>query len=144
MKKILFKNYLLKSPLKLLLLIFFIFVLGMNYVNLSEEIQLLSKIQRIQGHQKIGKKFYGLDNAFKNIKYVGYYTDKDLKDPENNKQVSEAQYVIAPTIVDINNTDHEFILFDCTSENIALEKIEEINATIIQKHLGIILARKNK
>lgn len=87
--------------------------------------------------------FQGLENIFKDIKYVGYYTDKSLDENPAAAKFAQAQYMLAPTILDLNSTDHEFILFDCSREEIARQKIKEINATALKKNkFGIILARR--
>ena len=89
-----------------------------------------------------GHIFLGLEKIFKNKKYVGYYTDKNLDIDQYAQQFAQAQYVLAPTILDLNNTDHEFILFDCSQEEIALQKIKEINAVALKRSkFGVILAR---
>ncbi len=50
---------------------------------------------------------------------------------------------LAPTILELNNLDHEYILFDCSTDQVAADKIEEINALAIKRNkFGIILARK--
>lgn len=93
----------------------------------------------------LGLKFSGLDNILKEVKYVGYYTDKNLKNNRNAAQFAQAQYILAPTILDLNNSQHDFILFDCSTPQKALKKIKEFNAVPIRRNkFGIILARKMK
>ena len=90
-----------------------------------------------------GHQFSQLQEVFNNIEYVGYYTDKDLKDSKNNMFYSQAQFVLAPTILDINNTKHKYILFDCTSDTVALKKIIELKLKPLKRSKqGIILAGK--
>lgn len=92
-----------------------------------------------------GFKFVGLHDEFRNIRYVGYYTDKDMSLNQNAAQFAQAQYVLAPVILDLNNVEREFLILDCTSEAKALEKIKEIKALPLKKNqFGIILARKFK
>ncbi len=90
-----------------------------------------------------GFQFLKLQDVFRGVSYVGYYTDKDLSDKQNTAQFSQAQYILAPTILELNNLSHEFILFDCTSEKAAYDKIKEIGAIPLKKSTsGIILAGK--
>lgn len=144
MKPEIIQKFLSRAGLQSVLLIAFTVIIAINYTHLAQEVIQVSKIRRYQAHQPVGKIFYGLDNVFKGIPYIGYFTDKDLEEAAHNKQFSEAQYTIAPTILDINNTEHEFILFDCLDESLALKKIQEIHATILQKRGGLILARRQK
>lgn len=86
--------------------------------------------------------FQGLEKIFKDIKYVGYYTDQSLDENSAAAKFAQAQYILAPTILDLNSTNHEFILFDCSREEIAREKMQEIDAVPLKKNkFGIILAR---
>lgn len=91
-----------------------------------------------------GFKFLGLEEIFHHTAYVGYYTDKDLPhDKLAAAEFGQAQYILAPTILDLNNLNHEFILFNCSSEKIAFEKIKEIKALPMKRNsFGVILARK--
>ena len=92
-----------------------------------------------------GHIFLGLEKIFQDVKYAGYYTDKSLDDGPAAARFAQAQYVLAPTILEFNATDHEFILFDCSREEIALQKIEEIKAVAVKRNkLGVILARRSK
>ena len=85
--------------------------------------------------------FLGLEKMFKDVKYVGYYTDRNLDESPAAAKFAQAQYILAPAILDLNKTDHEFILFDCSREEIARRKIEEIKAVPLKKNkFGIILA----
>ena len=61
----------------------------------------------------------------------------------NSAQFAQAQLVVAPLIMDLNNMEHEFILFDCTSDEKALAKIKEIGAVPVKRNrYGLILARR--
>jgi len=90
-----------------------------------------------------GIKFSGLEAMFRDIPFAGYVTDKDLSQKQNAAQFSQAQYVLAPTILDLNNTAHEFTFFDYTNKEKAMVKIKDIGAVPIKQNaFGIILARK--
>ena len=117
-------------------------------VNLTQSLQDI--IQEKAKRQKVpfffaGYKFYCLEKVFKDIKYAGYYTDKNLDEPVDAAQFAQAQYILAPTILDLNNTSHTFIIFDCTNEELALTRIKEIGAVPIKRSpFGLILARKKQ
>lgn len=89
----------------------------------------------------LGVKFLGLKDFVGHVQYIGYYTDKDLDQNQNAMQFSQAQYVLAPVILDLNNLRHEFIVFDCTSPKAAMDKIKEIGAVPLRvNQFGVILA----
>ena len=76
---------------------------------------------------------------------IGYYTDKDLNQKQPAMQFAQAQLVLAPAILDtdINNPRHQFILFDCTTEKKALQKIQALGLIPLKRNnRGIILAKR--
>ena len=86
--------------------------------------------------------FSGLEGIFKKVKYIGYYTDKSMDSAPYAAQFAQAQYVLAPAVLDFNNTGHEFILFDCLDEKNAFKKMKELKAVPLKRNkFGIILAR---
>ena len=92
-----------------------------------------------------GYKFSGLESIFKDIPSIGYYTDKDLDDEQHAAQFAQAQYILAPTILDWNNLDHDLILLECSNAETAWKKIREIQAIPLKRNnFGIILARRTK
>ena len=114
-----------------------------NIPHLYKEILTIKKIQRNIPFHFDGLKFSGLESIFKNVTFVGYYTDKNIKHVTHAKQFAQAQLILAPTILDLNNTTHKYILFDCSSDAIAFKKIKEIGAIALKKNqFGIILAKK--
>ena len=88
----------------------------------------------------LGYKFLGLEGTFKNVRYVGYYTDKDIEEPLTVAQFEQAQYTLAPTVLVLNKTNYPFVLFDCTTPVFALEKIKELGMQPLKTNAGIILA----
>ncbi|VAW15103.1 hypothetical protein MNBD_BACTEROID05-671, partial [hydrothermal vent metagenome] len=59
------------------------------------------------------------------------------------KQFAQAQFMVVPTILELNNPDHKYLLFDYEKEADAFKKIKEINAVALKKNkFGIILAQK--
>ena len=89
----------------------------------------------------LGFQFIGLENIFKDIRSVGYYTDKDLI---NNSlaiaQFEQAQYMLAPTVLDLNHTEYHWVIFDCTSPQVAMETIKRLGLIPMKTYHGIILA----
>lgn len=129
----------------------FIFLVGSLIVITINMTELLVDVTTIEQRKTYipfyfqGFKFSGLDDILKDVKYVGYYTDKDLTVTHHLAEFAQAQYIVAPVILDLNNTKHKFILFDCTSEGKAFTKIREIGAIALRKNkYGIILAQNQR
>lgn len=118
-------------------------VLGLNTFQLTKEIIRIKQKRKIRPYVFTGIKFSGLKDILRDVEYIGYYTDKDLDNLKDALQFSQAQYTLTPVVLDLNNTEHKYILFDCSSPEIALKKIKEIHAVPVRKNqFGIILARR--
>jgi len=100
--------------------------------------QLLDK-KTVPFHS-LGYQFLGLENIFKGVRTVGYFTDKDLHAPLAIAQYEQAQYMLAPTVLDLNHTQYRWVIFDCTSPQTALETLKTLGFTPLKIHNGIILA----
>ncbi len=124
----------------------FILALGIvTGVNLSHSIKTIIETKNKRDAHPfvfIGDKFLGLDKVLRNMKYVGYYTDKDLDVNQNAAEFAQAQYVLAPTILDLNNTNHPYIIFNCSTPEAAITKIKEIKAIPLKRKLDLILAKR--
>ena len=118
---------------KTLFFIFACYILASNTVGLILDTIRIQKQKKAMPFYFLGFKFLGLEKVLSHVPYIGYYTDKNMNIKQNSAQFSEAQYLLAPTILDFNNTDHEFILFDCTSEKAAMQKIKEIHAVPLKR-----------
>ena len=88
----------------------------------------------------LGFQFLGLENIFKDVRTVGYYTDKDLNNPLAIAQYEQAQYMLAPTVLDLNHNQYRWAIFDCTSPQVAMEALKRLGFTPLKIHNGIILA----
>ena len=93
------------------------------------------------GFHTLGFKFMGLEKIFPDQRTVGYYTDKNLDIPLAIAQFEQAQYMLSPTVLELNNTRHRFVIFDCTSPQTAVNKIKELGLVPLKANNdGIILA----
>ena len=73
--------------------------------------------------------------------HIGYYTDKNIDETLAIAQFEQAQYLLAPTILDLNNTSTPLIIFDCSDPKIAMTKIQELGLTALSaNNYGIVLA----
>lgn len=104
---------------------------------------LIARIKEHQEHQSgfLGDQFRGLETAFNHARLVGYYTDKDIDEKIAIAQFEQAQYILAPTVLDLNNTSRDFVIFDCTTPQVALQKIKDLKLQALKaNNLGVILA----
>ncbi|MBF0489741.1 MAG: hypothetical protein HQL15_03875 [Candidatus Omnitrophica bacterium] len=105
---------------------------------------------QILGHQihpstrpfhSLGDQFKGLEVILGHERTVGYYTDKNMDNTLAIAQFEQAQYLLAPTVLDLNQTNHPFVLFDCTSAEVAINKIKELGLQPLKaNNTGIVLA----
>ena len=123
--------------------IFFICLIAAAVFNLcqayTQAIHQLQDRTTIPLHS-LGFQFMGLENVFKDIRTVGYYPDKDLKQPLAIAQFEQAQYMLAPTVLDLNHTQYHWEIFDCTSPQEAMRAIQRLGFTPLKVNHGIILA----
>ncbi len=137
------KKYLRLLSIKTLPLLILFAALLFNSYTLYKETAKSSKIRKVLPPIFYGNKFSALRGIFTDITEAGYYTDKNLDLKPHAAQFAQAQYMLTPTILDLNNTEHKYIIFDCTTEKIALKKIKEINAKPLKRSpFGIILAER--
>jgi len=130
---------------KSLFIICFLTMITLNIPGIKEELQRIQMYQKVIAHQKIGYKFEGLDQFIKNIEYIGYYSDEDFSLDAPVKEFAQAQYILAPTILEYNNLEHEYILFVCKNEVNAWKKMRDIKASPLRRNkFGMILAKKDK
>lgn len=88
----------------------------------------------------LGFQFMGLENVFKGVRTIGYYTDKDLNNTLAIAQFEQAQYMLVPTVLDLNHTQYRWVIFDCTSPQVAMGAIKHLGFTPLKMRNGIILA----
>ncbi len=124
----------------------FLFIAGIilliNIFSTLTEFNKMSRLRQRIPYTFKGDQFRGLDAFVGKAPWLGYYTDKSLDDTRAAMQFAQAQLILAPSILDFNNTNHEFIIFDCSSPMVAMKKIAEIGAQPLKANpYGIILAR---
>ena len=89
----------------------------------------------------LSQQFVGLKKPFIGVARAGYYTDKNLDLPLVIAQFEQAQYILAPTVLEINTTGLPLVIFDCTSPQVAIAKIKELGLVPISaSNTGLILA----
>ena len=127
---------------------FLVALLGLlifNSVDLMKEQITMKKTREKVPYIFLGLKFSGLKEMLPGVERIGYYTDKNLDDNMDARQFAQAQYILAPIILDLNNTNHEYIIFDCSNEKIAIAKIKELGVIPLRgNRFGILLAKNPK
>lgn len=128
---------------QLLLVIALLGVTVLNLVDLYKENGTIRKLRKVMPRQMVGREFAGLAQFTQGMRTIGYITDEDItKNDAAHKLFAHAQYMLAPSILDLNNLDHEFILFVYSDEQKALEKINALNLQPLKRNpFGMILAR---
>ncbi|MBF0330754.1 MAG: hypothetical protein HQL17_02365 [Candidatus Omnitrophica bacterium] len=90
-----------------------------------------------------GKKFEGIQKILAGNKYIAYYTDQNLDNPGPLMELQQAQYTLAPVILDPDSLDHRFILINCVDVSKAIARMKEIGAKpLTANNMGIILAER--
>lgn len=122
---------------------FFIFLILAALLNLFQA--YANAIGQLQDRTSIplhslGYQFMGLENVFKGVRTVGYFTDKDLSNPLAIAQFEQAQYMLVPTVLDLNHTQYRWVIFDCTSPQVAIEAMKRLGFIPLKMNHGIILA----
>jgi hypothetical protein len=116
-----------------------------NATKLYQEIRKTQQAREKIPYVFTGVKFTGLKSVLNHAEYIGYYTDKNLDNRQDAAQFAQAQYILVPIILDLNNTQHEYILFDCSSLAVALDKIQELGMIPLRRNqFGIVLAKNPK
>jgi hypothetical protein len=89
-----------------------------------------------------GMKFAGLNDVLKNETQIGYVTDLDANDSQNLAEFEQAQYMLAPAILEWNNTATRLLIVNCSSDATAIEKLIKLGAQPLKRNqFGIILAQ---
>jgi hypothetical protein len=88
-----------------------------------------------------GIKFAGLHEILKNETRVGYLTDLSIDDTGNLAEYQQAQLMLAPSVLEINNPNTKFLIVNCSSDTVAYQKLKELGIQPLKRNqFGIILA----
>ena len=141
-----------KSYLKILwnfrnaaLLLAVICAISFNLIKTYEELSSFSLKRSSNPYIFIGSQFEGLRGTLKNTRKIGYLTDQSLDNKIAAAKFAQAQYILAPTILDFANTDLPFVIVDFKNPLNGMKKTYELNLAPIQRSsTGIILAKNPK
>ncbi len=110
--------------LKSVLLITTVFLVFLNLIYVS--INTLHKIMVPVPYYPPGYEFADFKNKIQSQHVVGYLTNRDVSAEKNDQEFLLAQYMFAPTVLDINNADHPLLILDYTSPIFLKYKIKEL------------------
>lgn len=112
-------------------------------VNVS---QLFRKLSTDRPVTFAGLKFTGLGDKLKEEPAVGYASDLDIKEAGPLAEYQQAQYVLAPVLLDIQQSSrHRYVLINCSGDEAAIKKLKELNARpLLRNQFGVILAEISK
>ena len=117
-------------------------LLVINLRALGQDILAQRAKRQDQPQPFLGLMFDGLQDILKDAEAVGYLTDRDLDDQINALRFAQAQYTLAPVILDKETARHEFVLIDGSGPAAAQALITEHQLQPLRRNqFGIILAR---
>lgn len=100
--------------LALFLKIIFIGLISWNIILLTQQtIKQASSLNHPQIEP--GTEFEGLKESLHNIPVAGYLSDKIQSSENNDGRFMMAQYMLAPTVLDLQNMDHQYLVLDCST-----------------------------
>ena len=124
-----------------IILTILIIITILNIRELSLQIILHQNHRESMKLHNLGDQFKGLEEILKGQRTVGYYTDKNIEESLVVAQYEQAQYVLAPTVLKINDLSYPMAIFDCTSPAVAIAKMQaEGFKPIMANNTGIIVA----
>ena len=119
-----------------------VLVLGMNIRQLSEKVTTTHHKRQEYPPIFLGIKFAGLEDILGDTEYIGYYTDNSLDDKVPAMQFAQAQYTLAPVVLDFGNMNRAFVLLDCSSEKVAFDTVKKNRLVPLRRNqFGVVLAK---
>ncbi len=89
----------------------------------------------------LGAQFQGLEKLLGTSPRVGYYTNQSLDDFKAAAIFAQAQYTLAPIILEFNNLELPFTIFSCASSQACLSIMKERQMVPVKMNtLGVIVA----
>ena len=78
-----------------------------------------------------GWQFADFRDKLKGVRTIGFLTNKDMSSEKNDGEFLQAQYILAPTVLEINNTAHPLQLMDYTDQVFVFYMLKQLNAVVI-------------
>ena len=99
--------------LKSVLLAATILLVFLNLIYVA--INVIHKLKTQTPYYEPGYEFADFKDKINGQRTVGYMTNRDVSAEKNDQEFLLAQYMFAPTILDINNNAHTYLILDYTS-----------------------------
>lgn len=116
-------------------------IVGINLFYMGVHTSLAYKKSKSVPYYEPGAQFYDFRDQLKGVKKMGYLTNKDLSPEKNDGNFLQAQYIFAPTILDLNNSNYRFNLLDYSNQIYVFYKIKELNPIrYVDNEYGLVLA----
>lgn len=107
------------------------------------EIHHLATLRQQQPFVFAGKSLEGIRDLIRDEKYVGFISDRDMNDKNISAQFAQYQLALAPTILELNNPRHRFLILDLQDPRHAAMVLTQTQARPLRKNnLGIIIAER--
>src|SRR6185436_11011443 len=122
-----------KISLQLILTLLIVALVGLNLV--YAVINVISKTVNRKPIYAPGAQFEDIKKIVKNEKTIGYLTNRDITPEKNDQEFLQAQYILAPTILDLNNDNYRLLILDFTNPTFMLYKLKEIQAKPVYSNI---------
>ncbi|OGX28269.1 MAG: hypothetical protein A2787_02290 [Omnitrophica WOR_2 bacterium RIFCSPHIGHO2_01_FULL_48_9] len=113
---------------KLIFIVLACLVLGRNIRSLAKLHHKIVFINKNLVFAEPGREFADLADDLQGVEKVGFLTDKDMSPEKNDGLFLQAQYRLAPTVLDLGNAQHPLLIFDCQNVLTAFDMMKELNA----------------
>jgi len=112
-------------------------------VNTVRELITLSEQRAARPYFFGGEQFAPIKPAIKNERAIGFMTDRDINKDTVSMRFTQAQFTLAPTILDLNNPEHRFLILDFEDRQKAFAAAKQANARPLKiSPEGIIFAER--
>jgi len=75
-----------------------------------------------------GYQFANFITELRGVKTAGFLTNKKLSREHNDGEFLQAQYLFAPTLLELHQTDHRYIIMDYTDQVFAFYMLDKLKA----------------
>jgi hypothetical protein len=105
-------------------------LLPVAYFNVSGIGETLYARAKTKAHfdHDMGIQFADFIPLLKGETKIGYITNKDLSSESNDGQFLQAQYALAPIVLDLNGKSNKFNIIDCTDQRSIMYALQQTNS----------------
>ncbi|MBF0388280.1 MAG: hypothetical protein HQL20_10610 [Candidatus Omnitrophica bacterium] len=112
-------------------------------VGTVRELTALQAKRRAQPYAFGGEIFAGIKGATGSEKYLGYLTDRDINNDKVAMRFTQAQFTLAPLILDFNNPNHRLLILDFQDLKQAVALAEKMQLRLLKRSpQGLLFAER--